>query len=342
MLTTAKSIQLLDASGMNISPITDITSLYYEVENPNNKGIISRKYIYDEFPIGVDINPITEVSIGTSIGAEERHPENNPLYENGQLYKIVDVSDNNGITIKDDILVSNVSTYIMKGTTLREIKVKNYNLSEILSYYTPLDLMDASYGELTEDINVINASIDDISTRIHILRESLDASICSFNNIKYWITNISLIPNKFYLINDYYVGEDGCMAIPNNNDFSGPDSDSPLSLLVKANSFTNLDGKLYEMYDHSGNRLKVYGTYKIENNKVQITYMKDQYGNEAPYDFYNLKYNGKYTYTYTDSRDNIVNNLIINPGYIKNNIIKTDPYTFFNMHIIDTSISNSN
>ena len=37
MLTTGKSIQLLDVSGMNISPITDITSLYYEVENPNNK-----------------------------------------------------------------------------------------------------------------------------------------------------------------------------------------------------------------------------------------------------------------------------------------------------------------
>lgn len=33
MLTTAKNMQLLDASGINISPMTDITSLYYEVES---------------------------------------------------------------------------------------------------------------------------------------------------------------------------------------------------------------------------------------------------------------------------------------------------------------------
>ena len=64
MLTTAKSIQLLDVSGMNISPITDITSLYYEVENPNNKSIISRKYVYDAFPVGVNIDPINLINIG--------------------------------------------------------------------------------------------------------------------------------------------------------------------------------------------------------------------------------------------------------------------------------------
>lgn len=160
MLTTAKSIQLLDASGMNISPITDITSLYYEVENPNNRGIISRKYIYDEFPVGVDINPNTEVSIGTLSGTSERHPVNNPLYENGQLYKIIDSE------LNDDILVSNVSTYIIKGTTLREIKIKNYNLSEILSYYTPLDLMDASCQVLDTNIVNINSSINDLIDKI--------------------------------------------------------------------------------------------------------------------------------------------------------------------------------
>ena len=342
MLTTAKSIQLLDASGMNISPITDITSLYYEVENPNNKGIISRKYIYDEFPIGVNIDPLSEVSIGTSTGTGERHPENNPLYKDGSLYKIVDVSDNNGITIKEDILVSNVSTYIMKGTTLREIKVKNYNLSEILSYYTPLDLMDASCQALDISVDNINSSIDDVSNRIHILRESLDTSSATLSEILNW----TLIPNKFYLINNYYDGDDGCMALPNpNTSFRGPNIDSSLNLLIRANSSTSLDGKLYEMYNHDGNALKVYGTYKLEDSKVRITYMKDQYGNEAPYDFYNLKYNEKYTYNYTNiehAQVSYLNNLIINPGYIKNNIIKTDPYTFFNMHIIDTSVNNSN
>ena len=64
MLTTAKSIQLLDVNGMNISPITDITSLYYEVENPKDKSIISRKYVYEAFPVGVNIDPVNLINIG--------------------------------------------------------------------------------------------------------------------------------------------------------------------------------------------------------------------------------------------------------------------------------------
>ena len=112
------------------------------------------------------------------------------------------------------------------------------------------------------------------------------------------------------------------MALPNSEDFSGPDSDNSLSLLVKANGATTLDGKLYEMYNNSGNALKVYGTYKLENSKVCITYMKDQYGNEAPYDFYNLtyKYNREFLHTFSKIYADT-------STCVKNNIIKTDPFT---------------
>lgn len=322
MLTTAKSIQLLDVSGMNISPITDITSLYYEVENPKDKSIISRKYVYDGFPVGVNISQGYLLNIGRrETGTNERHPNDGPLYKDGSLYKIVDKSNN-----QKDILVSRIDTDIIPGTTLREIKVTNYNLSEILSYYTPLDLMDASCQAIDTSINIINASIRDISTRIHNLRTSLDASNATMSEIINWKTNFALIPNKFYLINDYYTGGNGCMALPNKNtnSFSGPTSNNPLRLLIKANDSANLDGKLYEMYEQSGKALKVHGTYKIEGNKVRITYMKDQYGNEAPYDFYNLKYNnGKYTFGTNSINSNI-----------QNNIIKTDPYTFGSMPLM--------
>lgn len=210
MLTTAKSIQLLDVSGMNISPITDITSLYYEVENPNDKSIISRKYVYDGFPVGVNISQGYLLEIGRrETDTNERHPNKKPLYENGQLYKIVDNSSN-------DILVSRIDTDIIPGTTLRELKVTNYNLSEILSYYTPLDLMDASCQALDTSINIINASIRDISTRITTLRASLDAIDVSLSKINGWITDKALVPNKFYLIKDYYTGN-GCMPLPNIN-----------------------------------------------------------------------------------------------------------------------------
>lgn len=212
MLTTAKSIQLLDVSGMNISPITDITSLYYEVENPNDKSIISRKYVYDGFPVGVNISQGSLLKIGRrETVTNERHPNDGSLYENGQLYKIVDKSND-----QKDILVSRIDTDIIPGTTLRELKVINYNLSEILSYYTPLDLIDASCQALDTSINIINASIRDISTRITTLRASLDAIDVSLSKINDWITDKALIPNKFYLIKDYYTGN-GCMPLPNIN-----------------------------------------------------------------------------------------------------------------------------
>ena len=326
MLTTAKSIQLLDVSGMNISPITDITSLYYEVENPNNKSIISRKYVYDAFPVGVNIDPVNLIKIGTTTSASERHPNKGPLYKDETLYKIVDGKNN-------DILVSRIDTAVIPGTTLREFKVTNYNLSEILSYYTSLDLMDASCHALDVSIDIINASIRDISTRIHNLRDSLDASNATMTEIIHWKTNSALIPNKFYLINDYYA-VDGCMALPTTTTkFGGPENSSSLSLLIKANDSSNLDEKLYEMYDHSGKALKVHGTYKIENNKVHITYLKDQYANEAPYDFYNLKYKPDNTYYYTFGTNSISSS-------IQNNIIKTDPYTFGSMPIMCYSTSN--
>ena len=331
MLTTAKSIQLLDVSGMNISPITDITSLYYEVENPKDKSIISRKYVYDAFPVGVNIDPDNLIKIGSPTRTGGRHPgDGSLLYKNGQLYKIVDNK-------QKDILVSRIDTDIIPGTTLRELKVTNYNLSEILSYYTPLDLMDASCQALDTSIDIINASIRDISTRITTLRASLDAIDVSLSKINDWITDKALVPNKFYLIKDYYARDNGCMALPNrnSNSFSGPTSNNPLRLLIKANDSANLDGKLYEMYEQSGKALKVLGTYKIEGNKVHITYMKDQYGNEAPYDFYNLKYNnGKYNDSkYTFGTNSINSN-------IQNNIIKTDPYTFGAMPLMCYNNSN--
>ena len=315
MLTTAKSIQLLDASGMNISPITDITSLYYEVANPSNASIISRKYVYTGFPVAVNITGEATSQIGVSINtSEKRHPEK-PLYEDGQFRKIID-NDRN-----DDILISRVDTSIIPGTTYRQINVTNYNLSEILSYYTPLDLMDASYGELIEDISIINASINDVSNRISNLKASLDASIATLSEIINWCTYNALVPNKFYLINNYYVDGNGCMTLPDSKGFSGPTSDNPISLLVKANNTSTLDGKLYEMYD--GNALKVYGTYKLEGDKIRIIYMKDKYGNEAPYDFYNLKYNDKYTF----NKGNTISNYLLITDSIKNNIIKSDPYS---------------
>ena len=47
-MQTAKSLQLMDDNGINISPITNIESIYYEVTENN---VVYRKFLYDNFPV---------------------------------------------------------------------------------------------------------------------------------------------------------------------------------------------------------------------------------------------------------------------------------------------------
>ena len=102
MLTTAKSIQLLDASGLNISPITDITSLYYETID---KNMVVRKYVYTGFPVAVNINQ-AKIVVDVS---QDSDSSIIPLNYNQKL-----INSSGG-----DILVSNISTSILPGTTYR-------------------------------------------------------------------------------------------------------------------------------------------------------------------------------------------------------------------------------
>ena len=52
-MNTAKSLQLLDNQYNNISPITNIESIYYEVLD---NGVIYRNSLYKHFPIYVKYN----------------------------------------------------------------------------------------------------------------------------------------------------------------------------------------------------------------------------------------------------------------------------------------------
>ena len=52
-MNTAKNLQLLDAGNNNISPATNIESLYYEI---NQGGVIYRNAIYKHFPVYVHYN----------------------------------------------------------------------------------------------------------------------------------------------------------------------------------------------------------------------------------------------------------------------------------------------
>ena len=153
------------------------------------------------------------------------------------------------------------------------------------------------------------------------------------------------MPNKFYLVK-YYVGDGGIMDIPGDQ-YSGPSKTEALTLLIRACDSSALDYNLYNMYDHLGNSLDVHGKYDIVGNagskKIRITWLKDKYGNEAPYDFYNLTYTptntnennsntneNNYTFTYVAGEGTYYNeNALLNPTFkdkIRNNIIKTNPF----------------
>ena len=109
MLTTAKNMQLMDASGVNISPVTDITSLYYEVaEKANNDSedyIVVRKYVYSGFPVSVNLDPTDKTDLATS----DYHYD--PSIDT-PYYRLVD-------NVGKDIIVSNISTSLIPGTTYR-------------------------------------------------------------------------------------------------------------------------------------------------------------------------------------------------------------------------------
>lgn len=327
MLTTAKSIQLLDASGLNISPITDITSLYYEVANPNN-NIVSRKYVYSGFPVSVNVNNSMDILVHTN-------PNN----------RIVDENNN-------DIIVSNISTSVIPGTTYRQINVTNYNLSELLTNYIDISIFNINYQNIIDRINVANTSIIDLETFANNISTGINAT--SMNLVDLIELSGSYIPNKFYIINDYYDG--GCMDIPGYGNFSGPDE--RYKLLVKAVDASNLDYKLYNMYNNGNNSLNVIGTYIINNEekKIRITYLKDKNENEAVYDFINLKYDSSLTFNnvtkyqnnkiYTDPFDNYRFVCFNGQKIVKNNFIgKNNFIQIFgesNDEVLNNNIGNNN
>ena len=314
MLTTAKSFQLLDASGINISPVTDITSLYYEIEKENSgTPIITRKYVYSGFPVAVNIDSDVCTNIG-KINDESYEFDSEKKY-----YKIVDSSN-------QDIIISNISTSIIPGTTYRQFDIKNYNLTEILKSYTTREMFDAS-------IENIDTSLYKLDTSIQNLYDSLKNDNYTLDEL---LHNI-LIPNKFYIINNYFYQDNrkfGCMSIPLSGIyFHGPSKH--MKLLVKAFDTSSLDGKLYEMFDSSYNRLHVHGNYVItDNDKIKITYLKDDDNNEATYDFKNLLYRSSFHNTYVKTFTNIQE--------IKNNIIKINPFISGIMPCFIGNINSSN
>lgn len=155
-MVTAKSLQMLDTLGNNISPAVNIETVYYEKEE---SGIIYRNHLFKHFPVYVKYSghPVIQSVGGDNYQADliyqsvfdyQRSLNNYAGLEN---YIIPDVDydafnwdfavseaelkENKGSGVYSDILVSGMVQSQLTGTDFYKLDVSTYNLTKILSNY---------------------------------------------------------------------------------------------------------------------------------------------------------------------------------------------------------------
>ena len=277
MAQTAQIIQLKDASGINISPTTNIESLYYESVNGN---VIQRKYIYSNFPVYVNYNNETlksykDASTDASVIS---------IHKNS---KLVDNKDN-------DIIFSSIAVSRLEKTNLRKIDVSNYNLSNILYNYESKTMFDSSFNDIKEAISDISdnidASITDISNFLHVdISNNIDELNASINNTIKTYTSVEnynhddlanlfghLIPGRLYGYYYYSENDDGKKII------------FILEALDSSKLSENVVKVIAENYNYDDSTEPVDTDKWVVNydfNNDIVLYMKDEWNNEAPFDF---------------------------------------------------------
>ena len=198
---TAKNAQYLTANNENISPMTNIESLYYEkatkedADSANFK--IERKSIVKHMPIGIYCNNVSILSTSEQ------------LHSDSDKFNIID-SDKFS-TFKDGSKGNDLMLAYVKETTLKhnisvkreDIYTQKYNLTEILNSYVTKYQYNESYLNQLEDIYNINIDKSYITIKedaiqlisnaqynvgqfvIDVSNKSnyVDSSIYSYNNI---------------------------------------------------------------------------------------------------------------------------------------------------------------
>ena len=148
-MNTAKNFQLLDDNNNNISPITNIESLYYEV---NEGGVIYRNALYQHFPIYVKYNNNIDAPIDA--GSLKAYIDNN-IYKttDSSFYKSPNVllkEQSNPAAPGADILVTAIRQSRLANTRYHKLDISTYNLTSILNLYAPKQYVTDAVTTLTE------------------------------------------------------------------------------------------------------------------------------------------------------------------------------------------------
>ena len=134
-------------------------------------------------------------------------------------------------------------------------------------------------------------------------------------NKKITCLGVDIVRNGEVVFADYHKGSTGTSNIDNNytiqipetaqyvirfyvdNKTEGIDSSCQLTAEVRSNYFSNNNLKAWTLkycLDNDINRFE----WANSSGKGVIYYMKDDFNNECPYDFKNILFDGKYTFTY--------------------------------------------
>jgi hypothetical protein len=168
----------MDDNGINISPITNIESIYYEVTENN---VVYRKFLYDNFPVYTNFNADVVEHSYVNTG--------NPPLEVG-YYDTVKANVNSTLA---DIIISSVTVNKLEGTAYNSLNIENYNLTKILYNYAPKYWVDASIKNvlntsLANTINAFHSSLDALTLK---LNASINDAI-STNNLRFSYIDASL------------------------------------------------------------------------------------------------------------------------------------------------------
>ena len=159
-MNTAKTLQLLDLQSNNISPATNIESIYYEVMDG---GVIYRNSLYRHFPIYVKYNNNIDDPIGVNRTNDNKSiqffndNQEDTLIGNAPSFRL---SQSAGA--RNDIFISSIRQSHLKNTRYYKLDISTYNFSDIMSLYAPklwvknkFETLDTCIGHITYDSSII-------------------------------------------------------------------------------------------------------------------------------------------------------------------------------------------
>lgn len=317
---TSKKAQYLDKDFNNVSPITNIDSVYFEqIEGASGtEYVVNRMSVAKHMPIQYHSEDL-EIGNRSNIGA----------FPTGQYIQDIYVANfQKNILTNINQFNPNTGKYKYQND-LFEVNVDFVNLTDLLNHYASLDYFDASINQVDSSVMLIQPTIEDVCINMNYIESrynDLSTRLYSNNYIRLNGNSyvditisqpVSLETNCIYNLaypekysNPYFYIKVQCISTGNIQQFISMDT-------IKSKTNDTLYVEKWQF--HYDTELK------------RITYLKDEYGNEGNFDFrYTIINNQKNIFGKTDGSVNNVSNNIIYLENPQNSSIYIQEYSYNN------------